>query len=544
MKIHRWTGIALAVGMLIPLAGSPKTARADELSRSDKLKVLYSNQFAFDRQGAPLITVRVAEGLTHAVLESKAPLRVFPDGEDGSKVVGGRRWKISVRSGKPAKQEHFVVLARKPVAALSELRKEMTRWQRRGGRCRLVETGTIFGLKGKVFDNRSYVLVDGPYSSAAKARHKAETYKRRHGLAKVATMSQLKSRPAGRFEALDQDNGTRILARDAIWFAPSPGSKIAVQGGSYWGQIYVTVDRDGKLAVVNAAPAGQLLAGLVPAEIFPSAPRDALRAQAVAARGELLAKIGTRHLVDPYLLCSTQHCQVYRGAGHEHPRTTAAVKATKGKVLVKTDGRLVDTVYSASCGGHTENNDNTWPVEADLNLRGHLDSAVDDPSVRAFKSGISERNLEAWLTQRPRAWCDHPRYNRDKFRWTKRLSVAEANRMVQGLGVGELRHIRVLSRGVSGRATLVELAGTAGRRAIRGELRIRRLFGNLRSSMFLVKELTSANGRPTAFVFQGGGWGHGVGMCQTGAIGMADAGKSYQRILQHYYPGSKLESLF
>src|SRR5690606_22590564 len=98
----------------------------------------------------------------------------------------------------------------------------------------------------------------------------------------------------------------------------------------------------------------KLLAGLVPAEIFPSAPATALAVQAIAARTDLVHKLGTRHLADPFLLCGSQHCQVYAGAGREDRRTDAAVAATRGKILVRPGGGLVDVRYSADCGGHGE----------------------------------------------------------------------------------------------------------------------------------------------------------------------------------------------
>lgn len=536
--------------LLTLLATAPTSPlRADELSRSDKLRVLYSNQFAFDRRGVPLITVRIAEGSRSVVIESSTPVRVFPDGEDGSEVLGGKQWKVTLTSGVAAEQEHFVVLARQPISELNDLRKAMAAWQSRGARCRLIELGTIFGVKGRVFDNRSYILVDGPYRSNKKATRVAEIYHRKHGLAKVATVAQLKKRPSGHFEAVDQQSAARIRVRDAIWFAPSKTAQLTVRSekknpGKYWGQVYVTVDRNGKLAVVNAVPADRLLAGLVPAEIFPNAPMGALRAQSVAARGELLVKIGTRHLVDPYLLCSEQHCQVYKGAGQEHPRTTKTVNATKGMVLVRKDGRLVDTVYSASCGGHTENNDAAWPVEADANLRGHLDAHTGAPSLEAFKEGIHQGNIEDWLALRPNTWCGKARFNRDRYRWTQRIPIEQMDQMVRDLGVGSVLQIRVLSRGVSGRATLIQIKGTRKTEQVRGELAIRRLFGGLRSSMFVVRSVKGSNGRVAAFTFRGGGWGHGVGMCQTGAIGMANGGKSYQEILSHYYIGSQLRLLY
>ena len=143
--------------------------------------------------------------------------------------------------------------------------------------------------------------------------------------------------------------------------------------------MYVTLDHDGSLVAANAVPEDKLLAGLVPAEMYPDAPAAALEAQAIAARTELLQKIGRRNLTDPFLLCSTQQCQVYAGAGKEDPRTTRAVEKTRGMVLLRDGGGLVDIRYSASCGGHTEDNDAIWGGEPDPSLRGR----VDDPEGAA-----------------------------------------------------------------------------------------------------------------------------------------------------------------
>jgi SpoIID/LytB domain protein len=82
------------------------------------------------------------------------------------------------------------------------------------------------------------------------------------------------------------------------------------------------------------------------------------------------------------------------------------------------------------------------------------------------------------------------------------------------------------------------VTGATGSEVIRGELRIRQAFGSLRSSLFVVEMQGSGA------VFHGAGFGHGVGLCQTGAIGMAEAGKSYHEILRHYYPGTTLRKLW
>ncbi|MBW2735203.1 MAG: hypothetical protein JRH20_22705, partial [Deltaproteobacteria bacterium] len=308
------------------LSASVGPALAEGLSRSDKLGVLYSSQFAFDRRGVPLITIGVAQGHKEVVVEGKAGMRVFPEGEDGSEVLGGRRWKIALRAS---------------TTQIAKLRRAADSWTGRGVKARIIEVGTIFGIKGRIFDNRAMLLTDGPYDNKRVAKVKAESYLAKGWIDKVLTTAQLKRRPSAELEATDLASGTRIRLRDAIWFAPkSRKGKLRIEiggkkGHTYWGRLTVTVDRQGKLAVVNAVAADKLLAGLVPAEIFPSAPSAALQAQSVAARSDLLAKLGTRHFVDPYLICAWQHCQMYRGVGHEHPRTTDAVHATRGLVLAQ-----------------------------------------------------------------------------------------------------------------------------------------------------------------------------------------------------------------
>lgn len=538
-------GLGVSAVTMVCLGGM---ASAEGLSRSDKLGVLYSSQFAFDRRGVPLITIGIVQGRDEVVVEGDAGMRVLPEGEDGSEVLGGTRWKVALGRSKAATIEHFVVLVRAPTSRMDLLRRATDAWSKRGIKPRIIEVGTIFGIKGRVFDNRAMLLADGPYADHRSARAKAERYLAKGWVDKVATTAQLEKRPSAELIATDLASGLRIRLRDAIWFAPpKAGRKLrVVLGGKrarpYWGRLTVTVDRQGKLAVVNAVAADKLLAGLVPAEIFPSAPSAALQAQSVAARSDLLAKLGTRHFVDPYLICAWQHCQMYRGAGHEHPRTTDAVHATRGLVLAHPHGGLVDAVYHANSGGHTENNENVWPGAPDAALRGKLDG--EGRMMASFRGGIGEHNIHRWLTTRPDSWSARSGVNRDKLRWKAQRSAATLSLKLRHLGVGRVHAIKVLSRGRSGRAHLVELVGSRGKGRIRGELNIRRALGNLRSSMFVVKALKDARGQVTAFDFLGGGWGHGVGMCQSGAIGMAKAGKSFRQILGHYYTGGTVRPVY
>jgi SpoIID/LytB domain protein len=127
------------------------------------------------------------------------------------------------------------------------------------------------------------------------------------------------------------------------------------------------------------------------------------------------------------------------------------------------------------------------------------------------------------------------------FRWTAHVEAA----LVEGkAGVGALREVTVLERGVSGRVVRLRLDGEKGSKEIHGELEVRRAFGGLKSAMFVVSVERDARGHIAAFQFTGGGHGHGVGMCQSGAVGMAQHGHGYREILQRYYRDSSVRRFY
>jgi SpoIID/LytB domain protein len=309
---------------------------------------------------------------------------------------------------------------------------------------------------------------------------------------------------------------------------------------SYRGSLLLTLDRMGKLAVINRVALEDLLSGLVPSEIFARAHPEALKAQAVTARGEVLAKIGLKHLADPYLLCSEQHCAVYKGKTGEVASTNEAVLRTRGEALFSQDGRLVDSVYSAVCGGHTENNENVWGGPPDPSLRGQPD-LIEGKG----EAGPSPENLAAFLSTPEPSACRLSTFSQpSRYRWERHFQSADLDTRTSALGVGHVQAITVTERGVSGRAKALTLSGEEGATEVRGELEIRKLFGMLNSSMFLVEPQRKADGTITEWVFRGGGWGHGVGMCQTGAAGRAEAGQSYRTILRHYFNGAEVSPIY
>lgn len=524
-------------------------ALASDLALSDRIDLLYSNQFNFNKRGEPQITVGLMQGQDEVVLSAPKGLEVLPSGDGGTSIIGSGRYRITLGKSAPARQTFGIVLeeligkdAVRPQAAVA-------RWKSRGFEAQDAEVGTVFGVSGHVLDNRRVMLTTGRFTSERVAREHALDAKRTHG-AVGRLHPVVHRRSAGALEAVDLETNTRIAADGVLWFAPRGGGSITVHDvlsgttmgkGSrsdrtYWGSVYIAIDRNGKLAVVNLVSESRLLAGLVPAEIFASAPAAALEAQAVAARGQLVAKVGTRHLDDPFLLCSEQHCQVYAGRVREHPRTTKAVKATMGVVAMRPgETKLVDTVYSANSGGHTEHNEHVWPGAADAQLRGRADPLL----PKAYQAGITAKNIEAFVRGSPTSHSRPPASAaQTPYRWS---TTIDPSSMSPGADVGTLKSLRVTARGRSGRATDVELVGSKRTLRLHGELTIRRALGGLKSSMFVVDPKRDKFGR---FVLHGGGHGHGVGLCQHGAMGMARAGKSHEDILGHYYRGAHILKLW
>lgn len=520
-------------------------AHGQELSRKDRVAILYSNQVVFDRRGEPLVSVRLTQGQSKVTLRSKGRLVLLPGADDGSRVRprADSSWTITVDRARPGKVRYWVVAERLPAGDLDGAVRARKLWTDRGHQVALFEAGALIGLQGTTLDTRTLSLALDPQKTEADAEAHAASLAARHPIL-GAVVDESVERPGGWIVATEKRSGVEVRARDLLWIAPEGDATIEIPGlewghGTpkrgrqdrvYQGDVYLAVGNDAKLVVVNLLSAESLLEGVVPSEIYPSAPSAALRAQAVAARGQLLAKVGTRHRSDPYLLCAETHCQVYTGGTRVDPRTTEAVRATRGALLFDDRG-LVDTVYSSSCGGHTEAFHEMWGGHPNPTLPGLVDDAGES------KDAVSD--VAAFLSEPPAAWCADAA---KLYRWTKTRTGAEVTTAVNALAkVGAVHTIRPTRRGRSGRALAVEYVGSAGRHVVEGSYVNRTLLGRLRSGMWVVeRDGGDAGAEPLRWRFRGGGFGHGVGLCQHGAIGLANAGRDHDAILRHYYVGSAL----
>jgi stage II sporulation protein D len=507
------------------------------------------------REGEPSVPVRLMEGQKEVTFIPRGRVRLVLKGavETFAEAPAGEVLRIRLLDGVAAKRLFRLELTQLAFADKAGLEAELATWARRGVSVRVQTLGQVYGIAGKVIDNRRYAVLSDEGLSEAEAKARTGDFLRRFGV--HATLAEEVVAPASATLEVRQATGALLgRAENTIHAETLDRSGFDVrqvehdvgyrahglEDRNYRGALVFTVDARGTLAIVNDVALEDLLRGLVPSETFAAAPMEALKAQAVTARGEVLAKVGTRHLADPYLLCSEQHCAVYRGRSGETPATNAAVEATRGQALFSQEGRLVDSVYSAVCGGHTENNEAVWGGVPDPSLRGRPDllEAVDAlPSARTDPSAFLKADLPAA--------CRKGRFAQaGRYRWERRFSATELDALLSPLGLGSIKALQVAERGVSGRALLLSVSGERGATELRGELTIRRAFGMLNSSFFVVSVERDAQGTPTAWTFHGGGWGHGVGMCQTGAIGRADAGQDYRAILRYYFNGAEVVRIY
>lgn len=519
----------------------------------DPVEFLYAHRINFAAGGAPLVTERLMEGQDQIELEGDAPLALALHGV-GDKQVGVPAHvvlRIHLRESTPASLRDYPQVADLKFDDHEGVKAAKALWEGRGFQVQIRTIGTVYGVAGRVLDNRRELLLLGQGGDVESAQA-ILTQLRRDYDEPGQLFEELLRRPGGVLEVQDASGATVAASNDLVAI-DSPGEVLVrrveygvgyafhgFQDRRYHGKLFAAVDKLGKLALIEALPLEELLRGLVPSEMFSSAPAEALKAQAITARGEILAKIGARHLTDPYVLCAEQHCQVYGGLGSERASTDAAVRATRGEALFGKNTRLVDSVYSAVCGGHTEDNDVVWGGPPDPSLRG-----VSDLAEGTVGDLHQDAQLRRWVDQLPQSYCRlSGAAPLTKVRWSKRFTALELDRLFEPLGVGRVLMLSPRERGSSGRAALLHIVGDKGEAEVRGELRIRKLLQNLNSSAFVVDTEGDDGTRPTAFLFRGAGWGHGVGMCQTGAIGRAHKGQGYKQILRHYFNGAEITKIY
>jgi stage II sporulation protein D len=203
-------------------------------------------------------------------------------------------------------------------------------------------------------------------------REAAEADRRRLGALGVTDAFVISEGGSVTAPAVRISQGAHSAIHPGRWLsvAPAGGGSVRVQGKRWRGRILVYVNDRGRLNLINELPVEEYLRGVVPSEMGPIQYNqvEALKAQAVAARTYTLRNLG-EFAREGYDICATPRCQVYKGMEVEHPLSDRAVAETAGQVLLY-QGQLADTLYSSTCGGHTEDVPVIFPLKQEPYLRG------------------------------------------------------------------------------------------------------------------------------------------------------------------------------
>ena len=320
----------------------------------------------------------------------------------------------------------------------------------------------------------------------------------------------IECRPGGMVKYYPAESKKPVLISGPIQVA-SLGGFLKIGSSRYRDDLFV-YSFNGDCLVVNHIDLEKYVAGVLNSEMSSRWPLPALMAQAVAARTYALYQMqhgGSSRLKSlnaPFDVESNVNDQMYEGANQEHFNTIQAVDATKGLVL-SYNSEPIKSFYHSTCGGKTESADRVWG-------KGY-------PYMQSVECGFCSRS---------------PRFN-----WIFDPPVRVISDLLKRVKVlkGDLRSLSVTKINSIGRADIIAINGTLGKSQIKAT-KLRDLLGtkHIMSTSF---SIANSNGK---VVFIGHGSGHGVGMCQFGAKSMAERGRDFRDILDHYYPRAQITRMY
>jgi stage II sporulation protein D len=338
------------------------------------------------------------------------------------------------------------------------------------------------------------------------------------------------------------DAGALIATSDGRSSQPSSspliirprGGSVLISARPYRGEALVRSRGPGRVTAMNVVELEQYLLGVVPEEIGrrPSNEIEAVKAQAIAARTYAVGNLNGRESLGFDFFASVMD-QVYRGVATEDTVATRAVRETAGEIITY-DGQPILAYYHSTCGGRTS------PIEESWRNR------PPQPYLRSVSDTIPG-------TQN--TYCETSNRNRWTVSWTAEALRTVLSTSLRSYGVStpirRVEQIALTGRMPAGRADAVRIVADGRTYTVRSDS-IRWVLAPdpavpariLNSSLLFDVHQTTESGEVTNLEVRGGGWGHGIGMCQVGAMGRARAGQTYREILGAYYQGTRVSKLY
>ncbi len=333
---------------------------------------------------------------------------------------------------------------------------------------------------------------------------------------------------------------------------------IKIDGTEYRGGALFACESESKMCVMNILNTEEYLYGVIGGEMPSSWNTEALKAQAICARGFAVSNYN-KHASLGFNVCSTTNCQVYKGVSAETNSVRDAVDSTYGQILTY-DGKVAQSLFYSSSGGHTANSENVWgssipylkgvedPYESENSPRHSWSATLSNEEIAECFAEVGPdigvlKSLSAKTDETGRTYELTAVGTLDTYTLKRQITYTPF------YSKGVLSQKYTISPVLEGAMTVYAMdkskskSKTNSHYAVDSKGKTTTLNGEF-SMISGTGTATYTPGVVTGYTFSGGGWGHGVGMSQYGAKGMADAGFGYAEILAHYYPGTELTKLY
>ena len=313
--------------------------------------------------------------------------------------------------------------------------------------------------------------------------------------------------------------------------------ELRINGINFGKKFYLVKDSYGTWTLIQKIKFDDYLEGVLPYEIGLNSPLEALKSQAIIARTWGIYN-SERFQMDNYHLCITTQCQVYKPPNFKSKRVEKAIKDTTNLIIMHRN-KPINSFYHGSNGGISAKASESWEINDEPYLNTKIDGSI------ILKKSINhsirnEKELNQFLDFEKKDFYGN---HHSLFRWNKKIShLTISDNLIKHKLINkddEVLDLKVLERGLSGRVKKLEIKVRNSERPIfilKDD--IRRILNFLPSNLFIINKLND-----NLWTFKGGGFGHGVGLSQSGAIEMAELGFTYQQILNHYYQGTKLKEI-
>ena len=377
-----------------------------------------------------------------------------------------------------------------------------------------------------------------------------------------------------------------MVSNDVDYGFSGTDDTFTINGKQYRGCLRFAVNGT-VMTAVNVVDLEEYLYGVIPAEMPASYGEEALKAQTLAARTYAMTKLNA-HKSSGYELCDTINCQVYKGYSGEDSKTNAVVDETEGEIICY-NGTPIEAVFSASTGGYTENSENVWnsvvpylravpevgeygnntwtktltlsQLDSLLSAKGENIGSAQDIVITKISTGGRVQEMKIVGTS---GSVTLTKENIRTYFSGACGSLPSKMFTINGKGGDPSSGSRSVQRQATKSSSTGSLTSSAATNGItaKTEVTLSAMNGkNLKLDGLSVSENTNSNQNTPVistgdyqiydvnistvengtFVFEGSGNGHGVGLSQNGAQGMAQQGYSYEEIIKHYYTGVTIE---